>query len=171
MKQPACAITFVCMGNICRSPTAQGVFRQMVANAGLAQQVTVDSVGTHDFHPGRSPDSRSQRHAARRGYDLSDLRARVLDDGDFEKSTLLLAMDWDNFALTRALCPPQHLHKVRRLTEFGLRLRADVVADPYNGSAADFERALDLIEDACAGLLAHVQRKLSAAPTGVRTGA
>ena len=170
MKQPACAITFVCMGNICRSPTAQGVFRQMVANAGLAQQVTVDSVGTHDFHPGRSPDSRSQRHAARRGYDLSDLRARVLDDDDFEKSTLLLVMDWDNFALTRALCPQHHLHKVRRLTEFSQRHRVEVVADPYNGGAPEFERALDLIEDACAGLLIHVQRELLAGQPGARAG-
>ncbi|MBE2262658.1 MAG: low molecular weight phosphotyrosine protein phosphatase [Burkholderiaceae bacterium] len=163
MAQPPLLITFVCMGNICRSPTAHGVFRQMVRDAGLAQQVRVDSVGTHDYHVGAPPDPRSQHAAARRGYDLSDLRARALEDADFERSTLLLAMDWDNFALTRALCPDdRYLPKVRRLTEFCRKHRAEVVADPYSGGPAGFERTLDLVEDACDGLLVHVWGKLRA---------
>lgn len=158
MSQPPILITFVCMGNICRSPTAHGVFRQMVADAGLSKQVLVDSVGTHDYHAGAPPDPRSQQTAKKRGYDLSDLRARVLQDTDFERSTLLLVMDWDNFSLTRALCPDdQYLPKVRRLTEFCGRLKAETVADPYSGGPAGFERTLDLVEDACTGLLLHVQ--------------
>jgi protein-tyrosine phosphatase len=149
-------VTFVCMGNICRSPTAHGVFRHKLAQAGWARQVIVDSAGTHDYHPGEPPDVRSQRHAAKRGYDLSDLRARQLQDIDFERADLLLVMDWDNLALTRALCPPEHLHKVRRLTEFCQRQSSPVVPDPYAGGAAGFERVLDLIEDACDGLLVFV---------------
>ncbi len=149
-------VTFVCMGNICRSPTAHGVFRHKLAQAGWGRRVIVDSAGTHDYHPGEPPDARSQQHAAKRGYDLSDLRARQLQDADFERADLLLVMDWDNLALTRALCPPQHLHKVRRLTEFCQRQSSPVVPDPYSGGAAGFERVLDLIEDACDGLLVFV---------------
>ena len=149
-------VTFVCMGNICRSPTAHGVFRHKLAQAGWGRRVIVDSAGTHDYHPGEPPDVRSQRHAAKRGYDLSDLRARQLQDADFERADLLLVMDWDNLALTRALCPPEHLHKVRRLTEFCQWQSSPVVPDPYAGGAAGFERVLDLIEDACDGLLVFV---------------
>ena len=116
----------------------------------------VDSAGTHDYHPGEPPDARSQQHAAKRGYDLSDLRARQLQDADFERADLLLVMDWDNLALTRALCPPEHLHKVRRLTEFCQRQSSPLVPDPYAGGAAGFQRVLDLIEDACDGLLVFV---------------
>ena len=160
MSQPVFAVTFVCMGNICRSPTAEGVFRQKVAQAGKAQQVQIDSAGTHDYHCGAPPDTRSQQHAARRGYDLSDLRARQIVALDFERADLLLVMDWDNLSLARTLCPPQHLHKLRRLTEFCQRLNSPVVPDPYAGGAAGFERVLDLIEDACDGLLGHVAAQL-----------
>ena len=168
MTLPLYRVTFVCMGNICRSPTAHGVFRQKVAQAGWAQQVQVDSAGTHDYHPGAPPDRRSQQHAARRGYDLSDLRARRIEAPDFEQADLLLVMDWDNFALTRALCPRQHLDKVRRLTEFCQRLDSPVVPDPYAGGAAGFERVLDLIEDACDGLLVHVAAQLGSGEPGQR---
>jgi len=154
------------MGNICRSPTAHGVFRDRVARAGWADRVRVDSAGTHGWHEGAPPDARSQQHAARRGYDLSDLRSRPLRDVDFLRADLLLVMDWDNYALTRALCPPQHLHKVRRLTEFCQRDSSPVVPDPYSGGAAGFERVLDLIEDACEGLLAHVAQQFPSAGRG-----
>jgi protein-tyrosine phosphatase len=155
------SILFVCMGNICRSPTAHGVLRHRVAALGLASRVRVESAGTHDYHPGRPPDERTQEHAARRGYDLADLRARQIVAGDFERHDLILAMDRDNLALLRAQCPPQHMHKVRRFTEFCLRLEADVVPDPYFGGPQGFEVVLDLVEDACDGLLQHVQQGLA----------
>jgi len=158
------SVLFVCMGNICRSPTAHGVFRHRVATAGLAEWVHVDSAGTHNYHPGEPPDDRSQRHAAHRGYVLSDLRARQITDDDFARHDLILAMDWDNLALAQDLCPPQYLPKVRRLTEFCTRLDSPVIPDPYYGGAQGFTEVLDLVEDACDGLLQHVQRQLTHTP-------
>ena len=154
-------VTFICMGNICRSPTAHGVFQRRVSDAGLARQVRVDSAGTHDLHRGEGPDLRAQRHARQRGYDLSRLRARPLATTDFERTDLLLAMDWDNLRAADERCPPEHRHKLRRLTEFCLRHRAEVVPDPYYGGAAAFEHVLDLIEDACDGLLDHVRQEVA----------
>ena len=154
------SILFVCMGNICRSPTAHGVFRQKVIDHGLAHQVRVDSAGTHDYHPGKPPDTRSQAHAARRGYDLSDLRARQIEDTDFARHDLILAMDWDNLALAQDLCPPAHAHKLRRMTEFCLQFDSPVVPDPYFGATDGFEQVLDLVEDACDGLLRHVKQHI-----------
>lgn len=151
-------ILFVCMGNICRSPTAHGVMRQKVAARGWSAHVQVDSAGTHNYHPGEAPDARSQTHARRRGYDFSDLRARQMVDHDFARADLILVMDWDNLALVQALCPPYAGHKVRRLTEFCRRHDAPVVPDPYYGGDAGFETVLDLVEDACEGVLLHVER-------------
>ncbi len=163
------SVLFICMGNICRSPTAHGVFRDRIQRAGLAQRVHVDSAGTHNYHPGDPPDRRSQRAAAMRGYDLSDLRARAVVDEDFERYQLLLAMDWDNLSLAEERCPADHRRKLRRLTEFCRRHDATVVPDPYYGGEAGFTQVLDLIEDACDGLLAHVQQQLQlkATPSGV----
>lgn len=155
------SVLFVCMGNICRSPTAHGVFARRVSEQGLATRVRVESAGTHDYHVGRPPDERAQEHAARRGYDLSGLRARQIHGRDFERHDLILVMDGDNLARVQALCPPQQLHKLRRLTEFCLEQSAQVVPDPYYGGAAGFEQVLDLVEDACAGLLRHVQEQLA----------
>ena len=124
------SVLFVCMGNICRSPTAHGVFRQKVIEQGLALQVAVDSAGTHNYHPDSPPDERSQAHAATRGYDLSDLRARQIQDEDFERYDLILVMDWENLALVEDVCPPTYLGKVRRLTEFCIQNDSPVVPDP-----------------------------------------
>jgi len=146
------------MGNICRSPTADGVLRHKLRARGLHTQVLVDSAGTHNYHPDSPPDARSQAHAARRGYDLSMLRARQVQDSDFESFDLILAMDWDNLALLQELCPPRHQQKLRRLTEFCQHLQSPVVPDPYYGGNQGFEQVLDLVEDACDGLLAHLQR-------------
>ncbi|MFM7658823.1 MAG: low molecular weight protein-tyrosine-phosphatase [Burkholderiaceae bacterium] len=154
------SVLFLCMGNICRSPTAHGVFRQKVQQAGLADAVFVTSAGTHNYHPGDPPDQRSQRVAADRGYDLSDLRARQLSARDFEQHDLLLAMDWDNLALAEQRCPPAYRRKLRRLTEFCRRHEAAVVPDPYYGGDHGFQHVLDLIEDACDGLLEHVSCQL-----------
>lgn len=153
------SVLFVCMGNICRSPTAHGVLRHKVGLRGWSDAVAVDSAGTHNYHPDSPPDERSQAHAAKRGYDLSDLRARQIQDADFEAFDLILVMDQDNLALLREQCPPPHLYKVRRLTEFCLEFDSAVVPDPYYGGAKDFEQVLDLVEDACDGLLQHLSRK------------
>ena len=154
------AILFVCMGNICRSPTADGVFRQKVADHGLGQQVRVDSAGTHNYHPGSPPDGRAQAAAARRGYDLSALRARQVQAADYAAFDLILVMDQDNLAVLQENCPPEHQHKLRLLTEFCQVHKASVVPDPYYGGADGFEQVLDLVEDACEGLLAHVRSQV-----------
>ena len=146
------------MGNICRSPTAHGVFQHKVSAAGLDHQVRVDSAGTHNFHAGSPPDERSQEYAQRRGYDLSKLRARQITGDDFERHDLILVMDWDNLALVEDECPPQYLPKVRRLTEFCLTNDTPVVPDPYYGGVQGFDHVLDVVEDACEGLLRHVRR-------------
>jgi len=159
MTMTTYSVLFVCMGNICRSPTAHGVFRQKVIHQGLANWVQVDSAGTHNYHPGSPPDERSQAHAATRGYDLSDLRARQIRDVDFEKHDLILVMDLENLALVQEECPPEHQHKVRRLTEFCLLQESQVVPDPYYGGKNGFETVLDLVEDACDGLILHVKQQ------------
>jgi protein-tyrosine phosphatase len=154
------SLLFVCMGNICRSPTAHGVMRHKARAEGWGtDMLQVDSAGTHNYHPGAPPDARSQQHAARRGYVFSDLRARQLRASDFATADLILVMDWDNLALVEAACPPYQQHKVRRLTEFCTRHDATVVPDPYYGGEAGFEEVLDLVEDACDGLLAHIARQ------------
>ena len=151
---PTVRVLMVCMGNICRSPTAHGVLESRVADAGRADRITVDSAGTHDYHVGRPPDERAQQHAARRGYDLSAQRARQLKAQDFDDFDLVLVMDDATEQAARALCPPGQRHKLRRLTDFCTRHRASEVPDPYYGGAAGFEAVLDLVEDACAGVLA-----------------
>ncbi len=155
------SVLFVCMGNICRSPTAHGVFTHQVRALGLSPAIRVDSAGTHNYHPNSPPDARTQKHAAQRGYDLSGLRARKVQAADFETFDLILAMDGDNLALLQAACPSAHQAKLRLLTEFCLTHHSATVPDPYYGNAAGFEHVLDLVEDACTGLLRHVQGQLS----------
>lgn len=157
---PQASVLFICMGNICRSPSAEGVFRYLVEKAGLQERIQIDSAGTHDYHVGEPPDERAQRHAAKRGYDLCRLRARQIDAKDFERFDLLLAMDWVNFSALEAECPEEHRHKLRRLMEFATRHDSEVVPDPYYGSPQGFEKVLDYLEDACEGLLAHVERNV-----------
>jgi protein-tyrosine phosphatase len=158
------SVLFVCMGNICRSPTAHGVFRHRVGQAGLAERVRVASAATHDYHPGEPPDPRSVEHALARGYDLSDLRARVLGIEDLESADLVLVMDEDNDREVQERCPPQHRSKIRRLTEFCTVHQAAKVPDPYFGGPEGFALVLDLVEDACEGLLATVRDRLGDEP-------
>jgi protein-tyrosine phosphatase len=153
-------VLFVCMGNICRSPTAHGVFEARVREAGLADRVEVDSAGTHSYHVGAPPDHRSQAHAIKRGYDLSTQRARHLTAEDFETFDLVLVMDWENYVFAERLCPPPQAKKLRRFAEFFQQHDSPVVPDPYQGGAAGFEQVLDMVEDGSAGLLAHVKRQL-----------
>lgn len=146
-------VLFVCMGNICRSPTAEAVFSKKLADQDLLGKVRVDSAGTHNFHPNAPPDERSQVHALKRGYDLSQLRARAVVQSDFEAFDLLLTMDWDNRALLEEICPAQHLHKIRGLAEFLQTSQSPVIPDPYFGGEQGFDHVLDLIEEATDGLL------------------
>jgi protein-tyrosine phosphatase len=146
-------VLMVCMGNICRSPTAEAVLREKLRQAGLGDRVAVDSAGTHGWHQGEPPDPRAIAHAARRGYDLKPLRARAVADADFDGFDLLLAMDWDNLAALEERCPATQRGKLRRLTEYARRHSSAVVPDPYAEGPAAFERVLDLVEDACEGLV------------------
>ena len=154
-------LLFVCMGNICRSPTAEAVMRHRLRQHGLTDRIGVDSAGTHNYHPGKPPDARTQKHAAMRGYDLSLLRARQILEADFARYDLILTMDWDNQALTEAICPPAQARKVRRLAEFFQCHTETVVPDPYYGDAADFERVLDLVEDGVDGLIDYCRKRLA----------
>ncbi|TXI90056.1 MAG: low molecular weight phosphotyrosine protein phosphatase [Burkholderiaceae bacterium] len=146
-------ILFVCMGNICRSPSAEGVFRQQLERAGLSQQFLVDSAGTHAYHIGEPPDLRSQEHALKRGIDLSQQRARQVSVEDFEHFDLVLAMDQDNLALLQRKCPAHLQHKLKLMMSYASHSPSDVVPDPYYGGTQGFETVLDYLEDASAGLL------------------
>lgn len=149
-------ILFVCTGNICRSPTAEGVFRHYVAQAGLADRIAADSAGTHDYHIGEPPDARAQRIAGKRGYDLSGLRGRQVSKMDFSEFDYVLAMDEHNLQLLKRLCPPEHAHKLKLFLEFALGAELREVPDPYYGGVDGFERVLDMIEQAAQGLLRHL---------------
>lgn len=150
-------ILFVCTGNICRSPTAEGVFKALADRAGLRTEA--DSAGTHDYHVGSAPDRRATAHARRRGYDLSGLRARQVTQADFEAFDLVLAMDRSHLRTMEGLCPPAYRHKLRLFLEFAGQPGADV-PDPYYGGAEGFERVLDMVEAASRGLVDHVRAYL-----------
>jgi protein-tyrosine phosphatase len=152
-------ILFVCMANICRSPTAEGVFRRLVEKEGLADRVLIDSAGTGEWHIGAAPDPRACKAAAKRGYDLTTLRARQVNRYDFADFDYVLAMDEENVRTLKRLAPREHAHKIRFFTEFGSS-GADSVPDPYAGGAQGFERVLDLVEDAAQGLLRHIRSEL-----------
>ncbi|MBK8974530.1 MAG: low molecular weight phosphotyrosine protein phosphatase [Planctomycetes bacterium] len=153
-------VLFVCTGNICRSPTADGVFRKLVADSGLADRVRVDSAGTIGYHAGSPPDERAIEHAARRGYDLTPLRARRVTADDFATFDLVLAMDEDNHDDLRSLCPPAYRERLRMFLEFAPGLGVRSVPDPYYGGGRGFEHVLDLVETGCRGLLAEVRERL-----------
>lgn len=151
------SLLFVCTGNICRSPTAEGVFRALAEREGLP--VRVDSAGTHDYHVGEPPDRRAAAHARERGYDISGLRARQVAPEDFERFDLLLAMDRGHLARLRQLSPQAQRHKLRLFLDFAGLQEADV-PDPYYGGAEGFEQVLDMIEAASRGLVVHVRTYL-----------
>lgn len=153
-------VLFVCTANICRSPTAEAVFRHKAERAGLAERLQIDSAGTHDFHLGAPPDPRAQQAAKNRGYDLSALRARQVVRADLEQFDYILAMDMKNMTALHRLGEPDLWHKPRLLMSFSRLYPDKQVADPYAGSAEDFERALDMIESAADGLLLTIQNGL-----------
>jgi protein-tyrosine phosphatase len=142
-------VLFVCTGNICRSPTAEGVLRHLAKDANVP--LHVESAGTHDYHVGKAPDRRSQEHALGRGYNLSAQRARQVRTRDFEEFDLIVAMDRGHLEILQDNCPPQHQRKLRML------VRGHDVPDPYYGGADGFEQVLDMVEAACLGLLSEIR--------------
>jgi protein-tyrosine phosphatase len=152
-------VLFVCMGNICRSPTAEAVFRHYVERDGLEQAIQIDSAGTHDYHIGEAPDPRTQRAALNRGYDMSRLRGRQVSADDFYRFDYLLAMDEANLAILKRLRPRDATSHLGLFLDFAEQHREREVPDPYYGGADGFERVLDMVEDASAGLLRHLRGK------------
>lgn len=152
-------VLFVCMGNICRSPTAHGVFRALVQQRDLQSSIDIDSAGTHAYHSGEPPDRRAQSTALQRGIDLSDLRARPVTDNDFETYDYILAMDQDNFAILMGQSPDDAKHKVHLFMSFAPHLKRREVPDPYYGGIKGFENVFDMIEHAAKGLLADIEQK------------
>ncbi len=152
-------VLFVCTGNICRSPTAEGVARGLADDVGLAEHFEFDSAGTHAYHVGEPPDPRTVKAARRRGYDLASLRARRVTDFDFVRFDLVLAMGPDHLEWLRRASPPQQRHKLCLFLDFSERFAAQEVPDPYYGGADGFEQVLDLVEDAAGRLIAQLAPK------------
>ncbi len=150
-------VLFVCMGNICRSPTAEAVFRALLRTEGAGLAVRTDSAGTHDYHVGHSPDRRAQSAGRRRGVEMGDLRARHLRAEDFEAFDYVLVMDERNLADARDIAPAKFRARLKLLLEFAPELGRREVPDPYYGGAAGFEDVLDLAEAASRGLLKELR--------------
>ncbi len=150
-------ILFVCMGNICRSPMAEGMFRHAIKAAGLEQQVQIDSAGTHSYHVGSPPDSRAQQASQKRGVDISNLRSRLVVDQDFAEYDYILVMDGANHANLIGRAPEKYKNKIRRLLSFSRKYPNLDVPDPYYGGAQGFEENLDMIQDAVQHLIREIR--------------
>lgn len=153
------SVVFVCLGNICRSPTAEGVFRTLVESQGLADSIYIDSAGTSNWHVGESPDPRAIEAASKRGIDLTGLRGRQAVAEDFAKFDYVIAMDHENYANLSYLASPEQEAKLHLFLEFAEDVSEVEVPDPYFGSAGGFPHVLDLIENASNGLLKHILKK------------
>jgi protein-tyrosine phosphatase len=151
-------VLFVCLGNICRSPTAEGVFRRLVQEQNLADYISTDSAGTHAYHIGEPPDPRAQAAAGRRGVDISMLRGRQAAAQDIEGFHYILAMDRENLGNLLTICPPGLEHKIKLFLEFAPHRPEKEVPDPYFGGPGGFDRVLDMIEEAAAGLLDDIRK-------------
>lgn len=154
-------VLFVCMGNICRSPTAEGILRKMLIEAELDGDVKVDSAGTHAYHLGKNPDPRAQAAAAKRGYDISELVSRQVTDEDFREADMILAMDWDNMSLLQQQCPRQYQHKIQLVMRYSTEHDEATVPDPYYGGPDGFDTVLNYIEDSCNGLIEVMRRRVT----------
>lgn len=156
MKQEKIKLLFVCLGNICRSPSAEGIMKKLVEEAGLEKHITVDSAGIMGYHEGELPDSRMRNHAALRGYNLNS-HSRPVKIHDFFDFDLIIGMDNQNIDDLKRKAPDmESLRKIHQMTEFSQRLSYDHVPDPYYGGASGFELVLDILEDACSGLLEYL---------------
>jgi protein-tyrosine phosphatase len=156
-------ILFVCLGNICRSPTAEAVFRAVAAREAPELTIEVDSAGTAGYHIGEPPDARTRQAASRRGYDMSPLRARIVEPHDFEVFDLILAMDRENLNVLHHRAPAHARDRVRLFLEFAPEATVTEVPDPYYGGPNGFEEVLDLVEAATQGLLQHLRQRARAA--------
>jgi protein-tyrosine phosphatase len=150
-------VLFVCLGNICRSPTAEGVLRSLVAREAPELNLEIDSAGTAGYHIGEPPDPRTREAARRRGYDLNALRARIVEPADFERFDLILAMDRDNLQVLRRRAPASSHERLRLFLEYAPQSEREDVPDPYYGGPNGFEDVLDLVEAASRGLIAHLR--------------
>ncbi len=158
-KSPEVKVLFVCMGNICRSPTAHGVFRRLVIERGLTSIVEVDSAGTHDYHVGSPPDARARQTALERGIDIADLRARRVEPEDFIRFDYVLAMDRENYASLKRVCPRGMEPKLMLFMDFAPDFRVRDVPDPYYGGQRGFDQVFDMVEAASRGLLADLSAR------------
>lgn len=152
-------VLFVCMGNICRSPTAEGVFNKLVRDEGVLSAFNIDSAGTHAYHVGEQPDHRAQQEALARGIDLSRQRARKVVMGDFEDFDYLLAMDDENYSVLMNACPEQYAHKIQYFLDYAPHVNIREVPDPYYGGKYGFEKVLNLVEEASLGFLNFLREK------------
>ncbi len=152
-------VLFVCLGNICRSPTAEGVFRKLVNESRLSRQIAIDSAGTHAYHIGESPDERAQDAAARRGIDLSGLRGRQATPADLEEFDYVLAMDRENLRNLQSIALPHQQEKIHLFLDFAQDNAHQEVPDPYFGGRHGFDKVLDMIEEAAGGLLADIRQR------------
>ena len=152
-------VLFVCTGNICRSPSAEGVLRSLAARAGLQDALWIDSAGTYDGHVGEPPSRQAQVSATRRGYNLADLRARQVTGDDFARFDYVLALDRGHHRALARMAPPRYRERLHLLLDYAPELALQDVPDPWYGGPADYEHALDLIETACRGLLQHLRAR------------
>lgn len=155
-------VLFVCMGNICRSPTAEAVFRQVIRQSGDHAWIHIDSAGTHAYHVGNPPDGRSQRTAQARGIQMDDLRARKVDFADFYQFDLVLAMDKQNYQDLMDMAPDTEKHRIKMMMDFAPEHPQREVPDPYYGGAEGFEQVFDMLQQASEGLLSHLKTRKKA---------
>ncbi|MGJ8516821.1 low molecular weight protein-tyrosine-phosphatase [Carnimonas bestiolae] len=151
------SVLFVCLGNICRSPTAEGVFRHLIKERGLEHAYRIDSCGTGAYHTGEPPDRRAREEAHRRGLSLDDLRARALNQGDFERFDYIVAMDDANYRDINAAAPQHFSGHLVKLLDFAPDHRGDSVPDPYYGGDDGFRKVFDMVEQGCGGLIDHIE--------------
>ena len=161
MAERTTSVLFVCTGNICRSPTAEGVFRHMARSRGVAERILIDSAGIIDFHAGEPPDPRAVEHAAKRGYDLSGLRARQLTFADYHQFERILAMDRTHLRELKGEAPKGTLGRIARFLDYSEAWRGQDVPDPYYGDARGFEEVLDMVEEASSRLLEAIVVEIS----------
>jgi protein-tyrosine phosphatase len=159
-EEKSVSVLFVCMGNICRSPTAHGIFRRLVEQEGLGGRILIDSAGTHAYHIGKPPDERAQATALKRGFDLSDLRARQAAATDFEQYDFVLAMDRENHEILASLCPAGYEERLSLFLDYAPDLGIEEVPDPYWGGEQGFEQVFDMLEAASLGLLEEIRSRL-----------
>ena len=159
MSKDKISILFVCLGNICRSPTAEGIFRHMLSEMNISDNFELDSAGTHAYHVGAAPDSRAQATAVAHGVDLSDLKGRKVEVSDFDKFDFVLAMDKDNYSNLKEMCPPERYQNLSLFLDFAKELDIDEVPDPYYGGTGGFDKVFDMLEQASLGLIEYIKNK------------